>query len=153
MADSRNPACARSREICCPVETTLDLIGGKYKALILWKLTDKTLRFSQLSREVPQATPKMLTQQLRELEADGLIRRTVHPVIPPRVDYALTELGNSIRPILEAMYHWGSDYLHCQGKTVNCTMVPPNRHGEPDAPCAHCRTSPRTDRIPSPEAL
>ena len=136
MSDSRHPD--HGTETCCPVETTLDLIGGKYKALILWKLTGKTLRFSQIGREVPQATPKMLTQQLRELEADGLIRRTVHPVIPPRVDYALTELGNSIRPILEAMYHWGSGYLLRQGKTVNCTMLPPDGHPLSGVSCSFC---------------
>ena len=140
MDHSKHPA--HGAETCCPVETTLDLIGGKYKALILWKLTGKTLRFSQLGREVPQATPKMLTQQLRELEADGVIRRTIHPVIPPRVDYALTELGNSIRPILEAMYHWGSGYLQHQGKTVNCTMLPPDGHAASQTPCTCCSGHP-----------
>ncbi|HIU17562.1 MAG TPA: helix-turn-helix transcriptional regulator [Candidatus Avidesulfovibrio excrementigallinarum] len=141
MNQPAHSACAQAQETCCPVETTLDLIGGKYKALILWKLTDKTLRFSQLGREIPQATPKMLTQQLRELEADGLICRTIHPVIPPRVDYALTELGRSIRPILEAMYHWGSGYLHRQGKTVNCTMLPPGKHDLTEVRCVHCKTA------------
>ena len=108
----------------CPVEATITLIGGKYKSLILWKLTGCTLRFSELRREVPYATPKMLTQQLRELERDGLIARTVYPVIPPKVEYALTELGASIRPVLEAMYLWGSGYLSCQGLVVNCSMSP-----------------------------
>ncbi len=108
----------------CPVEATINLIGGKYKALILWKLTGGTLRFSQLRREVPAATAKMLTQQLRELEADGLIQRKVFPVVPPRVEYSLTGFGRSIRPVLEAMYGWGTDYLHRQGLEVNCSMKP-----------------------------
>lgn len=95
----------------CPVAATLDLIGGKYKALILYHLIGGPLRFSELSRCIPQATPKMLTQQLRELEADQLIGRTVYPVIPPRVEYALTEPGRSMIPILDAMRDWGNSYL------------------------------------------
>ncbi len=80
----------------CPVSATIRLIGGKYKALLLWHLTGQTLRFNQLHRLVPEATPKMLTQQLRELEEDGLILRTVYPVVPPHVDYSLTPLGESL---------------------------------------------------------
>lgn len=107
----------------CPVDATLGMIGGKYKALILWHLIDQTLRFGQLRKLIPQATPKMLTQQLRELEENQLITRTVYPVVPPRVDYALTELGRSIKPILNGMYAWGEAYLHSQGKTVTCSMT------------------------------
>lgn len=114
---ARSPA-----ETHCPVEATITLIGGKYKALILWKLTGGVLRFSQLRREVPDATPKMLTQQLRELENDGLLRREIYPVIPPKVEYSLTELGRSIQPILESMYDWGTGYLRKQGLEANCTM-------------------------------
>lgn len=95
----------------CPVEATLSLIGGKYKALILWHLIGATLRFNELSKLIPQATPKMLTQQLRELEADHLISRTVYPVVPPKVEYALSEFGTSIIPILDAMCKWGEHYL------------------------------------------
>lgn len=112
-------------ETHCPVEAAIGLIGGKYKALILWKLTGSTLRFSQLRKEVPGATPKMLTRQLRELEADGLVRREVFPVVPPKVEYSLTEFGESIRPVLESMYEWGTGYLGKQGLEVNCTMQPP----------------------------
>lgn len=108
----------------CPVEATIGLIGGKYKSLILWKLTGGTLRFSQLHKEVPYATPKMLTQQLRELENNGLVKRKVFPVVPPKVEYSLTEFGRSIRPVLEAMYAWGTVYLHDQGLEVNCSMEP-----------------------------
>ena len=110
----------------CPVDATLALIGGKYKALILWHLTDQTLRFGELRRLIPQATPKMLTQQLRELEENDLITRTVFPVVPPKVEYALTELGRSIRPILYGMYDWGTDYLQKQGIKVNCSMTSPD---------------------------
>ena len=74
----------------CPVAATLDLIGGKYKALILWHLAEGKLRFSQLQKCIQSATPKMLTQQLRELEAQKLIHREVYPIIPPRVEYSLT---------------------------------------------------------------
>ena len=112
-----------SNMIYCPVEATLNLIGGKYKALILWNLVGRTLRFSQLRKEVPRATPKMLTQQLRELEADGLIQREVFAVVPPRVEYSLTAFGKSIQPVLRAMYAWGSDYLQERGFEVNCTMA------------------------------
>lgn len=111
--------------INCPVDTTLDMIGGKYKALILWHLMDHTLRFGELRKLIPQATPKMLTQQLRELEEDNLIIRTVYPVVPPKVEYALSDLGNSIRPILEAMYNWGTGYLNQNGLTVSCSMKIP----------------------------
>ena len=107
----------------CPVGTTLELIGGKYKSLILWHLVDVTLRFGELRRLIPQATPKMLTQQLRELEEDKLITRTVYPVVPPKVEYALTDFGQSIRPILHAMYDWGADYLRSNGIEANCSMT------------------------------
>jgi DNA-binding HxlR family transcriptional regulator len=106
----------------CPVDATLDMIGGKYKALILWHLIDATLRFGELRKLIPQATAKMLTQQLRELESDNLVIRTVHPVVPPKVEYRLSELGESIRPILAAMYDWGADYLKNSGLEVNCSM-------------------------------
>ncbi|MBP7332614.1 MAG: helix-turn-helix transcriptional regulator [Firmicutes bacterium] len=106
----------------CPVESTLNLIGGKYKSLILWHLMNQTLRFSELRNLIPQATPKMLTQQLRELEMDDLLIRTVYPVVPPKVEYSLSSFGRSIRPILEAMYDWGTDYLKGKGLEVNCSM-------------------------------
>ena len=95
----------------CPVEATLDLIGGKYKTLILWHLRDDILRFNELSRLIPHATTKMLTQQLRELEADNLILRNVYPVVPPKVEYSLTAFGKSIIPILDVMCEWGENYL------------------------------------------
>jgi len=107
----------------CPVSATLDLIGGKYKALILWHLAEKTLRFSQLNKLLPSATAKMLTQQLREMESQDLIHREVYPVVPPKVEYSLTDLGRSLLPVLIAMRDWGADYLHSQNLTSNCVMM------------------------------
>ena len=107
----------------CPVESTLELIGGKYKALILWHLSEKTLRFSQLRKEISGATAKMLTQQLRELEEQKLIHREVFPIIPPKVEYSLTELGRSLMPILVAMRDWGTNYLHSKNLEANCFMM------------------------------
>ena len=109
-------------ESICPVETTLDLIGGKYKALILWHLSAGTLRFSQLQKAVT-ATPRMLTLQLRELENDGLISRTVYPEVPPRVEYAMTDLGRSLMPILTAIRDWGTEYLRGKDIEPNCFMM------------------------------
>ena len=104
MTDLNSCCCSKAApaagtDLHCPVEATLDMIGGKYKTLILWKLISGPMRFSELRRAVPAATPKMLTQQLRELEADGLVHREIFPVIPPRVEYSLTEFGRSIRPV------------------------------------------------------
>lgn len=101
----------------CPIEATIDLIGGKYKAVILWHLVDKTMRYSTLRKLVSQATPKMLTQQLREMEDDGLIKRVVYPVIPPKVEYSLTDFGYSIIPILDVMCDWGNNYLSVKKAT------------------------------------
>lgn len=107
----------------CPVEATLDLIGGKYKALILWHLSGETLRFSELRKQIPKATPKMLTQQLRELEEQNLIHREVYPVIPPKVEYSLTETGRSLLPILVAMRDWGAAYLRGKDQEPCCFMM------------------------------
>ena len=107
----------------CPVETTLELIGGKYKALILWHLSQGVLRYSELRSRLAGITPKMLTQQLRELEAKDLVRREVYPVVPPKVEYSLTELGRSLMPILVAMRDWGSGYLRKVSKEPNCFMM------------------------------
>ena len=106
----------------CPVETTLALIGGKYKALILWRLSGRPLRFSQLQKHIP-ATARMLTLQLRELEQDGLITRTVYPEVPPRVEYEMTDLGRSLMPILTAMRNWGAEYLRSKDIEPTCFMM------------------------------
>ncbi len=116
------------QELHCPVEATLQLIGGKYKSLILWHLIHKTLRFNEVSKLIPSATPKMLTQQLRELENDGLIHRMVYPVVPPKVEYSLTDFGESIIPVLEAMCNWGTVYLECM--TPEAAVCPGKRYEE-----------------------
>ena len=107
--------CGRKRclgkEYSCSMELSLAVIGGKWKPLILWHLRDvPTLRFSALRRTMPIITQKMLTQQLRELESDGMISRTVFAEVPPRVEYTLTELGYSLKPVLDAMQRWGEQY-------------------------------------------
>ena len=107
----------------CPVAATLELIGGKYKALILWHLSEGTLRYSQLRKKVAGATPKMLTQQLRELETDALIHRVAYAVVPPKVEYSLTERGKSLLPILVAMRDWGAEYLKSQNLQSLCFMM------------------------------
>jgi len=94
----------------CTVAVTLEVIGGKWKSLILWHLSFKTLRFSQLQRRLTSVTQKMLTQQLRELERDRLVHREVYAEVPPRVEYSLTELGLTVVPILRQMCQWGKDY-------------------------------------------
>lgn len=94
----------------CSVTTSLEVIGGKWKSLILWHLRLKTLRFSQLQRRLGNITQKMQTQQLRELERDGIIHREVYAEVPPRVEYSLTDLGRSVVPILEQMCVWGKVY-------------------------------------------
>jgi len=105
-------------EYNCPMEVTLDLIGGKWKSLILWHLTDKTMRFSEIRKLIPQATQKMLTQQLRALEDDSLIIRKVYAQVPPKVEYSLTDFGRSIRPILDIMCTWGIAYLETMEKEM-----------------------------------
>ena len=107
----------------CPVSATLDLIGGKYKGLILWHLSERTLRYSELSKLISGATAKMLTQQLRELESSKLVHREVFPVIPPKVEYSLTDLGRSLMPVLAAMRDWGAEYLRTMDLESSCFMM------------------------------
>ncbi|KGN02328.1 HxlR family transcriptional regulator [Clostridium novyi A str. 4570] len=94
----------------CGMELTMDVIGGKWKTVILWHLRNRTLRFSQLKRRLNGITQKMLTQQLRELERDGLVNRTVYPQVPPKVEYSLTDYGKHIIPVLYSIYSWGINY-------------------------------------------
>ncbi len=99
----------------CPVETTLSFLDGKWKGVILYHLVmDGTLRFSELRRRLQAVTQRMLTKQLRELEEQGLVTRTVYPVVPPRVDYALTPLGHSLRPVILVLEQWGSRHVECK---------------------------------------
>ena len=94
----------------CPVEITLDVIGGKWKGMVLYWLLNGTARFNEIGRAVPNATQRMLTMQLRELESDGVIRRKVYAEVPPKVEYSLTEFGLSLKPILLLMRDWGTQY-------------------------------------------
>jgi len=95
----------------CAVEATLEVIGGKWKGVLLFHLLGGTLRFGELRRRLPGVTQRMLTQQLRELEADGVIERTVYAQVPPRVDYALTPFGRTLEPMVRLMRDWGEAYL------------------------------------------
>jgi DNA-binding HxlR family transcriptional regulator len=103
----------------CPVEAALDVIGGKWKPLILWALGDNVLRFNELQKGLPGVNTKMLTKQLRELEQDGVITRTVYPEVPPRVEYAITDFGRTLIPILQALCTWGAEYLGVDGTTAS----------------------------------
>lgn len=101
-----------NKEYSCAIELTLDIIGGKWKPIILWKLAKNgILRFSELKRSMCGITQKMLTQQLRELEAYEMVHRKVYAEVPPKVEYSLTKQGKSVMPILEVMSKWGIDYF------------------------------------------
>lgn len=101
----------RKKDVDCPVEATLAVIGGRWKVLILRELMTGPKRFGQLHRALQGITQKMLTQQLREMERNGIVTRTVYPQVPPRVEYALTDLGKSLRTVLTAMHQWGVRHL------------------------------------------
>jgi len=94
----------------CPVATTVQLIGNKWKLLIMRNLMERPWRFNELRRSLEGISQKVLTDSLRQMEADGIITRTVYPEVPPRVEYALSELGESMRPILKSMQEWGISY-------------------------------------------
>lgn len=98
----------------CPVETTLTLIGDKWKVLILRDLLTGTKRFGELKKSLGGVSQKVLTAQLRDMENSGLVNRTVYPEVPPKVEYSLTELGSSLKPILDAMQNWGEEYKEMQ---------------------------------------
>lgn len=100
-----------------PMDATLDVIGGKWKPLIIYELNDETLRFSQLlDRLQPRITQRMLTKQLRQLEKDGLVSRKVYTQVPPKVEYSLTEMGRSLMPILDQLCEWGAEHMGDQIK-------------------------------------
>ena len=100
-----------SQHFHCPITATLSVLGGKWTPLVLWELRDETLRFGELQRRIPGITKKMLSQRLQELEADDVVHREAYAEVPPRVEYSLTEFGQTLRPILDAMCEWGNDYL------------------------------------------
>jgi DNA-binding HxlR family transcriptional regulator len=101
-------------EVCidgrCPIEDTLNAIAGRWKILILWWLQEGEMRFSELRRRVPSITQKVLTQQLRQMEEEGLVCREVFAQVPPKVIYSLTERGQSLRPVLRSLYDWSRDH-------------------------------------------
>ncbi|MEL7567362.1 MAG: helix-turn-helix domain-containing protein [Dehalobacterium sp.] len=102
----------KNTEYRCSMELTIGLIGGKWKSLILWNIGENTLRFGELRKALPQVTQKMLTQQLRELEENGLVHRLVYTQVPPKVEYSLTDAGKSLLPILALLCQWGLDYIN-----------------------------------------
>jgi len=105
----------------CPVEVSLDKIGGKWKPLVLWHLRGRTRRFGELKRLIPTITEKMLTEKLRELEADDLVHREVYREVPPRVEYSLTAYGRSLDAILDQLCEWGS--RHARRKRIRIHSV------------------------------
>ena len=107
----------------CPVEVTLDTIGGKYKGMILYHLLDGTRRYGELRALSPAVSQRMMTLQLRELEAVGVIHREVYPVVPPRVEYSLTPMGRSLEPILRLMQEWGVRHM---GAVEAALRAPPS---------------------------
>lgn len=113
----------KEKVFTCPVEATIDAVGGKWKPLILFYLLQGTKRFGELKKLMPsQVTQQALTVQLRELERDGIVHREVFPVVPPHVEYSLTELGRTLEPLLNAMLDWGLAYLKVQPPSVDSAV-------------------------------
>lgn len=102
----------------CSVEAAIGLIDGKWKSIILWYLLSGTLRFNEIRRHMQNCTPRMLTNQLREMEEDGLITRKVYAQVPPKVEYSLSDLGRTMEPILRALKTWGDENIGLYGKPV-----------------------------------
>lgn len=113
----------RTKTYNCPVEAAVDVFGGKWKALILWWLQQRTWRFAELRRQLPGITEKMLTQQLRELEAHGIVDRRVYPTVPPKVEYSLTPYGRSLKRALRALCDWGAAHI----ERIGAVITPPDR--------------------------
>lgn len=115
-------------QIRCPVEACLDLIGGKWKGVILFHLLGGTKRFNELRRLLPKVTQRMLTRQLRELERDEIVVRTIYPEVPPRVEYSLSEMGKTLEPVVQLLQRWGSEYMS------RMTQLDTTEHSEPLQP-------------------
>ncbi len=112
--DTMEPQAENRDRATCPVETTLAVIGGRWKVLIIRELFPGVKRFGELHRALQGITQKMLTQQLREMEQDGLVHRQVYLQVPPKVEYSLTPLGETLKPILNSMHEWGIEFLESQ---------------------------------------
>jgi len=111
MSDTCGLKICGNKKYYCNVELTIQVIGGKWKPIIIYRLdAEGTMRFSEIKRSIPNITQKMLTQQLRELEADGVVFREVYPQVPPKVEYSLTELGQSVMPVIGSLCKWGEKY-------------------------------------------
>ena len=115
--------CFDNNKYHCSMELTLSIIGGKWKVLILWYLVKETLRFNELQRKLGYITPKMLTQQLRELENNKLVNRHIYMQVPPKVEYSLSTEGESLLPILASLNGWGIDYAKNYGGSVETHEV------------------------------
>jgi DNA-binding HxlR family transcriptional regulator len=102
---------ARNRTEACPIEELMDMIGGRWKVFILWELIQNPRRSSELRKSIPPITQKVFTEQIRDLGESGLVKRTIYPTVPPRVEYEATELGQSLREILKSMCHWSSENM------------------------------------------
>lgn len=113
----------------CPVQAAMHIVGGKYKALIIWNLIDSTLRYNEIQKAIPDVTPKMLSLQLKELEADGIINRVLYPVVPPKTEYSLTELGQTLVPIIKDLCWWSEEYYRiCDVPVPPCKKAEQFRH-------------------------
>lgn len=110
----------RIKNYNCPVDAAMDILGGKYKAIIVYKLINKTLRYNEIQKLIPKATPRMLSKQLRELEQDNIISRKVYPVVPPKTEYSLTEWGKTLIPVVIALADWGKLLYHQTGVDLPC---------------------------------
>jgi DNA-binding HxlR family transcriptional regulator len=102
----------------CALDVTMHFIGGKWKTVVLWYLRNGRKRFSELKRHIPDITEKMLSLQLKQLEADGFIGKTIYPEVPPRVEYFLTDAGKTLLPVLEVLARWGREKGNAEGETV-----------------------------------
>ena len=109
---------AKIKTYNCPVEAAMNVIGGKYKALIIYELISGTKRYNEIQKALPQATPRMLSKQLKELEDDGVIKRVLYPIVPPKTEYSLTEMGITLVPIMEALCKCCEHYFKLAGISI-----------------------------------
>lgn len=127
------PKMQKNKVYFCPVEVTIGVIGGKWKSLILYYLIEKkVVRFGEFRKLLPRVTAQMLTAQLRELEADGLVHRKVYTQVPPKVEYRLSAFGQTLAPVIYAMTEWGRSYVKTSGKKI--TLLKMNHESEVSAP-------------------